>query len=131
MQKTWAAIWSVLKWVIVGLVVVTCIVFAVTGKFNLGGIIEAILGIKNRPQAKINNNPILGGQVVPVLVNTDPLRNKHVLQLADGTEIELADKSIIDTQVRAVILVPGKGYYVQTHDSHLTDVFDAAGIPSS
>jgi hypothetical protein len=121
---TWASVWKVLKYILVGLVVVFLIAFAAVGKLNLGGIIEGILGGKNRPKLKINNNPILGGRVVPVLPNTDPMRNKNVLQLADGSEVQLAD-GVQDTQVRAVVQDPGGVLYAHTDpNTDLTAIFN-------
>lgn len=124
MKKAWAVIWSVLKWILLGVIVVVLIAFAVKGRVNLGAIIGAFFGGKRKgTKPLVNRNPKFGGTVVGITPNADPLRDKREMTLDDGTTLILP-KGIIDTDVKEVIKVKEGVYSVQAPTTgRLTDVF--------
>lgn len=115
-----------LRWFAVGIIVITMGWTAIRFDFNIGKIIKWILG-KNKSINSFNSvidqdgNTI--GKAINIIKNTDPLRDKNVLNLSNGAEVILP-KGVKDSKIDRVLLSNTGVYNVTPKHKKLTGIFD-------
>ena len=117
MRKIW-------QWLLVILVILAGWWLGQFFNINVGGWISKILGLdKKRKGAVLDDEGNQVGEVVGIVKNHSPLRDRNVVTLESGEEIQLPD-GVRDTDVERVTRV-GTDYTVRRNDEakRLTDVF--------
>ena len=100
----------VLYWIkVVAIVAVAVVlaVFAVRYRFNLGKALQDWFGLVHRNPVNpirqvVNSAGVVVGGVVPLQRNNDPFRDKTVIEIADGTRLQLPD-GLIDSDIEVAI----------------------------
>jgi len=128
MSKPLAKFLEVLKWIGVVLLVLLVGWIALFSRFNIGKIVAWLLGKKKeRVIPKVLDS--LGndaGESTLIIRNSNPFRDKTLLKLKNGIELDLP-KGVIDSDVREVIINEPKVVDILIRHKRFTAIFDSPG----
>ncbi len=115
---------TVAKWILAILVIIF-LGWLVLFRFNIGGILASILGLK-KPGKKPNildSGGNVVGEAVAIKPNKNPFRDKSKLELENGDVIDLPP-GVQDIDVKTIIIEHTEIYDVIVKPSKMSKIFD-------
>lgn len=113
-----------LRWIGIILVIILLGWLAYVFNVNIGSILGSISGDKKkRKQAILDTDGNQVGTYSPIIIDTNPLRDKTTVTLESGDVVQLPP-GVIDKDVKQVTQINIDSYTVEVKHDKLTDAFD-------